>query len=318
MMNMKLWSKLLFVMVALSLVACNDTATKEEGAAEKGVEDENGTEAAVNVDLSEKDELVKISTDFGDMYAILYDETPKHKENFIKLAKEGFYDDLLFHRVIKEFMIQGGDPDSKDAPADKHLGAGGPGYTIEAEIKPQFFHKKGALSAARLGDQMNPQRRSSGSQFYVVQGKTYQAQEMAMLEQQMAQYEEFGHIQQYLLKPENAQLMAQVQAAQHAQDVRTLDSIINIVKPKALEGVELPKLAEGAMELYTSEGGAPHLDGNYTVFGQVIKGLEVIDKIATQPTLPGDRPEKDIKMKVSLEEKTKGEIQELTGYKYKS
>ena len=117
-----------------------------------------------------KDYVITIKTDLGDMVAILYDETPKHKENFLKLVKEHFYDSLIFHRVIQGFMIQGGDPDSKHAQAGQRLGSGGPGYTVEAEIHPQLFHRKGALSAARLGDGQNPTKASSGSQFYIVQG----------------------------------------------------------------------------------------------------------------------------------------------------
>ena len=112
---------------------------------------------------------IKISTTLGDIFVRLYDETPKHRDNFIKLAKEGYFDGTLFHRVIKDFMIQGGDPDSKGAPAGKNLGTGGPDYTIPAEfVYPQLFHKRGALSAARLGDEVNPERESSGSQFYIV------------------------------------------------------------------------------------------------------------------------------------------------------
>src|SRR5688572_11985315 len=118
----------------------------------------------------EKDQVVIIKTKYGDMVAILYDETPKHKENFLKLAKEHYFDSLLFHRVIQDFMIQGGDPDSKKAAPGARLGQGGPGYTVEAEINPKFFHEKGALSAARLGDAQNPKKASSGSQFYIVQG----------------------------------------------------------------------------------------------------------------------------------------------------
>ena len=124
------------------------------------------------------DQLVTITTEYGEIVAILYDETPLHKENFIKLAKEGFFNDVLFHRVIQGFMIQGGDPDSRNAPADKQLGNGGPGYTIPAEINPKFFHERGALSAARLGDNINPKRESSGSQFYIVQGTVFKDEDL--------------------------------------------------------------------------------------------------------------------------------------------
>ena len=134
---------------------------------------------------------IKIKTTEGDIIVRLYDETPKHRDNFMKLAKEGYFDGTLFHRVIKDFMIQGGDPDSKGAPAEKNLGTGGPDYTIPAEfVYPQLYHKRGALSAARLGDEMNPNRESSGSQFYIVWGKTFKSQELKQLERQMAMQQE--------------------------------------------------------------------------------------------------------------------------------
>ncbi len=134
---------------------------------------------------------VKINTTEGEIIVRLYDETPKHRDNFIKLAKEGYYDGTLFHRVIKDFMIQGGDPNSKDAPAGKMLGTGGPDYTVPAEfVYPQLFHKRGALSAARQGDEVNPKRESSGSQFYIVWGKTYKPQELRQMERQMGMQQE--------------------------------------------------------------------------------------------------------------------------------
>ena len=130
---------------------------------------------------------IKIETPKGDIIVRLYDETPKHRDNILKLAKEGYYDGTLFHRVIKDFMIQGGDPDSKGAPKGKHLGAGGPEYTIEAEINPQLFHKRGALCAARLGDEVNPNKESSGSQFYIVCGEIYKPAQLKQMEKQMKQ-----------------------------------------------------------------------------------------------------------------------------------
>ncbi|MBO7290158.1 MAG: peptidylprolyl isomerase, partial [Bacteroidaceae bacterium] len=133
---------------------------------------------------------VKISTTMGDITVRLYDETPLHRDNFLKLASEGFFNGTLFHRVIKDFMIQGGDPESKSAPAGKALGSGGPGYNIPAEIKPALFHKRGALSAARLGDEVNPAKESSGSQFYIVWGKVYKAAELKQLEHQMKMQQE--------------------------------------------------------------------------------------------------------------------------------
>ncbi|MGK0387441.1 MAG: cyclophilin family peptidyl-prolyl cis-trans isomerase [Maribacter sp.] len=189
---------------------------------------------------------VIVETDFGNMKIKLYNETPIHKENFLKLTKEGFYDDLLFHRIIQGFMIQGGDPDSRNAPASKRLGSGGPGYTLENEIG--FPHFKGVLSAARTGGGGNPERRSSGSQFYIVQGGT------AGMEQSLSRQESRFKFQ---YTPEQ----------------------------KAL---------------YKEIGGRPDLDMDYTVFGEVIEGLEVIDKIAAVQTAQGDRPLEDVKMKVRL------------------
>lgn len=196
-----------------------------------------------------KETIVLISTTLGDMKVKLYNETPVHRDNFIKLVNEKFYDGVVFHRVIKEFMIQGGDPNSKEAGAT-NLGTGGPGYTLPAEILPQFFHKKGALSAARTGDQGNPQRRSSGSQFYVVQGKTYSKAELDMFEKKL-----------------------------HT------------------------KFTDELREAYTTIGGVPHLDAQYTVFGEVIEGLEVIDKIAAVETDSRDKPTTPVKMTMKIVKK---------------
>ncbi|MFN0276426.1 MAG: peptidylprolyl isomerase [Chitinophagales bacterium] len=194
-----------------------------------------------------KNQMIKISTSFGDMTIKLYDETPQHRDNFIKLAKQGYYNDLLFHRVIKDFMIQGGDPDSKDAPAGKRLGSGGPGYTIPAEFRSSLYHKKGALAAARQGDQMNPTKASSGSQFYIVQGK------------------------------------------------KSTDAELNQISQSY--GI---MFTEEQKKIYKEIGGTPFLDNNYTVFGEVVDGLEVIDKIAAVQKAPGDRPMQDIKMTVTV------------------
>ena len=164
--------------------------------------------------MDTKETIVLLKTTMGDMKIKLYNETPLHRDNFIKLVNQNFYDGVLFHRVIKNFMIQTGDPESKNAPAGKRLGSGGPGYTIPAEILPQFKHKKGVVAAARMGDQVNPKKESSGSQFYIVH----------------------------------------------------------------------------------NDNGTPHLDGGYTVFGEVLEGLDVVDKIATVQTAPGDRPVEDVKI----------------------
>jgi len=197
-----------------------------------------------------KKQIVLISTDFGDMKIKLYDETPKHKQNFLKLADEGYYDGLLFHRVINNFMIQGGDPKSRVAENGESLGNGGPEYTLPAEFVDGLYHKKGALAAARLGDSANPQKRSSGSQFYVVHGRKSTDQQLNSIEKKM-----------------------------------------NI------------KYSDEMREAYKTVGGTPHLDGNYTVFGEVIEGFEVIDSIAAVKGDSRNRPMENIRMTVTLVKK---------------
>ena len=261
-----------------------------------------------------KDHVVTIKTKFGDMVAILYDETPKHKENFIKLAKEHYFDSLLFHRVIDGFMIQGGDPESKKAQAGQRLGNGGPGYTIEAEFNPKFFHEKGALSAARLGDGMNPSKASSGSQFYIVHGKKFSELEMKIDQQK------FGtSLQQFFQKPENKPYYDSIAKLYQAGDQKAYEEYIIRLKPivESQLGVSLEKdIAPEAVKAYSTVGGTPMLDGQYTVFGKVIKGLEVIDKIATQPKDGADRPAEDVRMTVTVEEISKSKIKKLYGYTY--
>lgn len=191
--------------------------------------------------------LVEIETDMGTMLVRLSNATPLHRDNFIKLAEEGYFDGMLFHRVIDGFMLQGGDPNSKHAKPGQELGAGGPGYTVPAELVDSLVHVKGALCAARQGDQVNPQKRSSGSQFYIVHGKPLNKEEIDMAE--------------------------------------------------ARKGIRYSKAQR---EAYASLGGAPQLDREYTVFGQVVKGLDVIDRIATVETDARDRPAKDVKMKIRV------------------
>ncbi len=192
--------------------------------------------------------MIEIETNHGTMIAVLYDETPLHRDNFSKLAEEGFFNDLLFHRVISGFMIQGGDPQSKGAPAGAMLGSGGPGYTIPAEFNEKFIHKKGALAAARQGDNVNPKKESSGSQFYIVHGT--------------------GPME---------------------------DDAIN--QWEARMGTAF---SDENRKAYKEMGGTPFLDQNYTVFGEIVEGLDVIDKIAAVQTARGDRPQEDVKMTIRL------------------
>lgn len=193
-------------------------------------------------DTSSGETVIVIETSLGDIEVLLYNDTPGHRDNMIKLIREGFFEGQLFHRVIKDFMIQGGDPYSVNAPKGRRLGTGGPGYTIPAEIIPVHYHKKGALAAARRGDDVNPDRESSGSQFYIVQGKVFNETQL----ESVRQYTGY------------------------------------------------PEYSEEQINTYTTIGGTPHLDGQYTVFGEVINGLDVVDKIASVNTDSYDRPEEDI------------------------
>jgi cyclophilin family peptidyl-prolyl cis-trans isomerase len=261
-----------------------------------------------------KDYVVTIKTSHGDMVAILYDETPKHKENFIKLAKEHFYDSTLFHRVIEGFMIQGGDPDSKKAQPGLPLGRGGPGYTVEAEFNPKFFHEKGALSAARLGDQQNPTKASSGSQFYIVQGTKMREEDI-----KIDQFKLNQAMQQFFQNSENGQTYDSMLALYQSGDMKAYQDYIMHLKPRVEKatGISAEKnVSPEILEAYTTVGGAPNLDGEYTVFGKVIKGLDVIDKIAAVAKGPGDRPLENIPMVVTVEEVPKKKIEKLYGYTY--
>lgn len=195
-----------------------------------------------------KNQYIRIKTEFGVCIVKLYNETPLHRDNFIKLAKEGYYKGTLFHRVIKDFMIQGGDPDSRNAKPDSLLGEGGPKYTIPAEFKDSLFHKKGVLAAAREGDIVNPGKASSGSQFYLVQGKVF------------------------------------------------TDEQLNSVEEKRLKF----KIPEWQREIYKTIGGTPHLDRNYTVYGEIISGLDMVDKIAVLETDKNNRPKNDVKMDITV------------------
>lgn len=186
---------------------------------------------------------VALETNYGKIVVLLYNDTPRHRDNFVKLVKNGTYNGLLFHRVIRNFMIQGGDPDSRTAKAGQPLGSGTLGYTVPAEFKANHFHKKGALCAARQGDNVNPKRESSASQFYIVQGNVWTPQQLSMMEQQMGK-----------------------------------------------------RFSDAQRKVYTTIGGTPHLDGEYTVFGEVVEGLDVVDRIASVSCDRMDRPTEDVRI----------------------
>ena len=265
---------------------------------------------------NKKDYVVTIKTSYGDMVAILYDETPKHKANFVKLAKEHFFDSLLFHRVVSGFMIQGGDPNSKKALPGQPLGNGGPGYTVDAEFMPQFFHEKGALSAARLGDEVNPQKASSGSQFYIVQGTVLSPIEIENLRYDQMQL--MTGLRKMFENPANKPLLDSLNQLYYAGDLQAYQQRLFALAPRVQNVTGLPiikDISTDKAKVYSTIGGSPHLDGQYTVFGKVIKGLDVIDKIAAVQK-DGERPLEDIRMIVTVEELSRKKITKEYGYQY--
>ncbi len=278
----------------MSAAACSKT---QAAAPETKIEDMTDVNTTLTTDTTSA--KVEVETTMGNFTILLYGDTPKHRDNFVKLVNEGYYDGTLFHRIINEFMVQAGDPDSKTAVAGQRLGSGGPGYTIEAEILfPKHFHKRYTLAAARQGDQVNPEKRSSGSQFYVVTGAKVPENQLDRLEANL----------------HNQQLQSTFNglAAEHMDEIRAMQASgdregLNALQQKIVEQTEEIvaknplKLTDEMREAYTTVGGAPHLDGAYTVFGEVISGMDVIDKIEKVETDRSDRPTEDvriIKMKV--------------------
>jgi cyclophilin family peptidyl-prolyl cis-trans isomerase len=248
---------------------------------------------------SQENPMVIIHTDMGDIKIKLYNETPQHRDNFLKLASEGYFDGTLFHRVINQFMIQGGDPDSKNAVAGQQLGEGGPDYTLPAEfVYPKLFHKKGVLAAAREGDQVNPEKRSSASQFYLVQGKVFTDEDIAKVQERMTN-----------IRRQNAAMNVIRVYTDSLNHFKALNDSLGWAAVKnraelkaraASEAIQLFSIPEELKTVYKTIGGTPHLDGNYTVFGEVVEGLDVIDKIAAVQTDSNDRPVQDIKMRVEV------------------
>lgn len=252
------------------------------------------------MEATETKNLVLIETPNGNIKIRLYDETPQHRDNFIKLVESHFYDSLLFHRVIKDFMVQGGDPESKNAADNAQLGSGGPGYQIPAEIVyPQLFHKRGALSAARTGDQVNPMKESSGSQFYIVWGKTYSENELKSMESQKVQ-----QAMRTFFNDMAFQLKDSIQAMQASNNTAGLDALEKelIAKTEAefMLNPDKGKFTAEQKAVYATTGGTPFLDGEYTVFGEVIEGLDVVDKIQQCQTGAADRPKNNITMTMRM------------------
>lgn len=236
---------------------------------------------------------VLIKTSLGDITVRLYDETPLHRDNFIKLASEGYYDGTLFHRVIKNFMVQGGDPDSKNATPTQQLGTGGPNYTIPAEfVYPQYFHKKGALAAARQSDQVNPEKKSSGSQFYIVTGEVYSAGKLTQMEKQMEQKQLQSIFDAMVV--ENREKILQMRRNRDQAGLMAMQE--QLQKDTMAKAKELgkPKFTDEQREAYTTIGGTPFLDNDYTVFGEVEEGIEIIDAIQNVATGTADRPKENV------------------------
>ncbi len=247
---------------------------------------------------NDDEKKVKIETEYGTIKIRLYNETPLHRDNFVKLIKNGVYKDLLFHRIIQGFMIQGGDPQSKNAEPGKMLGTGDLGYTVPAEINPKFFHHRGALAAARQNDDINPERKSSASQFYIVQGRKFRIGELDTMQLRMNEARKMSMFQAKLkqAEPELNKL-----GAEGRQD----ELMARYNKLKEEVSAEVAKLApitfsEEQRKTYTTIGGFPSLDNLYTVFGEVYEGIEVVDEIAKQETDRNDRPMKDIRFTISI------------------
>ena len=243
---------------------------------------------------NEKRTLVKLETTMGNITVALYNETPKHRDNFIKLVKEGVYDSTLFHRVIKQFMIQAGDPDSKNASDTAMLGSGDVGYTIPAEFNPKFFHKKGVLAAARQGDDVNPEKASSGCQFYIVTGRKFTEPQLLGMENKINEQRE-----EALFDSLARQHMKEIYKMRKAGDNAGLLELQDTLEAQARELADKEekfRFTPEQIKAYSTIGGAPHLDGSYTVFGEVTEGMEVVDNIEIAKTNRADRPIENIRL----------------------
>lgn len=249
--------------------------------------------------------IVTFETNYGTIKIKLYNETPLHRDNFIKLAEEHYYDSLLFHRVIDNFMIQAGDPKSKGAAAGTQLGTGGPGYTIPAEFNPNLIHKKGAVAAARLGGPQNPKKESSGSQFYIVVGQTVPAEQLDAMAAHKAEQAKGEYIQSQLYKPENKEHLNELIQLQQIGDRQKFMGKWNAfgeLYKDSLANIQTLSYTDEQKNIYSTIGGTPHLDMDYTVFGEVIDGLAVVDSIAKVKKDRYDRPLNDVIItKVSVE-----------------
>ena len=285
--------KLLSFMFLLAMVtSCASSNAKTTG--ETADNDTNSTSTMDNNTINPGDVKVLLQTSLGDITLLLYGDTPRHRDNFIKRVKAGDYDGVLFHRVITDFMIQTGDPESKNAPKGKLLGGGDSGAQIDAEIiYPKHFHHRGAIAAARLGDNVNPEFKSSGSQFYIVTGRKYSPGQLDQMERRaIMQYK------QSVFNELSAQHRDSIMTLRRNRDTAGLQALQDSLaqETERVTADNLPRYTPEMREAYSKVGGAPHLDGTYTVYGRVLEGMDIVDKIETAETDGNDRPLEDIKI----------------------
>jgi len=262
----------------------------------------------VSCKQDKKEDLVSISTPYGEIVVRLYDKTIRHHQNFLSLAETGFYDSTLFHRVINGFMIQGGDPDSKYAKPGQFLGDGDTNYTLPFEYVPEYIHKRGVLAAARESDDVNPGKESSGCQFYIVQGKKFTDEELNAVELKVER-----HTKQYILlnilkKQKDTTAYNSFKSFVDRRDTAAIRQVIDRYQ-KAVEAEYLRtkpfQLTGEQRNVYRTIGGAPHLDGAYTVFGEVVSGMDIVDRIASVKRDTNDRPLQDIRMSMKVIQRAK-------------
>ena len=261
---------LLLTLVASCIMACTGNQQKKTH-----MEKDNAT-------------LVRLETTLGNITVKLYNETPGHRDNFIKLVKEGAYDSTLFHRVIRSFMVQAGDPESKHASDTATLGNGDVGYTLPAEFNPTLFHKKGALAAARQGDDVNPEKASSGCQFYIVTGKKFSQAQLINMENQINEAR-LATAFNILARKHMKEIFKMRKAGDNEGLLELQDSLEAQARAEVAKEPRF-KFSKQQIDAYTTLGGAPHLDGNYTVFGEVVDGMDIVDKIESVKTNRADRP----------------------------